>query len=173
MAKNTINTRPLKRMPYRPKVYKHKNDAREIYVELQPTGLIVDKNGSYYSPEGYAYTSVNVNIPEITKPSVTMKLCPELPYYIKRLDSLKQIVITANVVKGTYNISLVRFRVNNTVVHDITEEVSSGGPFVYTHIFDTPQDRDFSVSVEIFDKDNRMVSMSQDVKFVFRSFMGS
>lgn len=172
MAKNTINTKPLRRMPYRPKFYKHKNDARETYVDLQPTGLIVKKNGNYYAPENYAYTSVDVNVPSVIRPELKIKLTPELPYYIKGTDSLKELVISTNVTKGSHDISLIRIKIDNTVVKDFTDQVKDGGPFVYTHIFNTPQTINFSVTVEVFDIDNRRVSMTQDVKFVFPSYYG-
>lgn len=172
MSKNTINTRPLRRVPYKPTFYKHKYDATQEYVNLQPEDLIVDKNGIYYPEDGKAFSSVKVDVPTVIYPSFKYKLTPELPYFIRNLDSLKEIIISVNVTKGSSPISLVRIKINGKGVKDFTEDIANGGPVVFTQVFSTPQTENFVITIEVYDTENRMVSMNQDVKFVFRSFYG-
>ena len=169
---NTINTKTLKRMAYRPKVYKHKYDATQEYVNLQPAGLEVVQNGYYYPNEGEAFNSVHVNVPTVIKPTVSISLTPETNYYQKERDKLKEITIALNVLKGSSPVSLVRIKINNTSVKEFTENVSEGGPFVYTHYFTSLQTTDFLISVEVFDSENRMVVMNKDVKFTFNGYYG-
>lgn len=168
----SVKTTKQKRMPYRPKVYKHKYDARVEYVDLDPQDLVVTKNGIYYPDENKAFSSVKVNVKEIGRPRVFFKLLPDTFHYDFEVDKIKELTISVNVAKGTSDLSLARILINNKVVKEFTEEIKEGGVYVYTHVFNTPQDTDFYVKVEAFDIENRMTEVEQKVDFVFKTYYG-
>lgn len=166
-----INKKPLPKVKTECNVIKHKYRAMDI-PDIILEELSVEKNGTYYAPEGKAYDIVKVNVQQQVLPTVSVSTIPTKTIYNKEVDTLSEIIIVGNITKGTDNISSVSFTVDGTVVSTLTEDVASGGIFSYTVEFESPVNTDFSVGVVAEDISHRTVTEEKDIKFVCKSYWG-
>lgn len=149
-------------------IYKDRGEPGD--VEL--IELVATENKIYYAPEGKAFSSVKVDIKEFVAPGVTLSITPSTTMYDKDIDTLGEIAITANVKKGTNDISTVRFAINGTTVKELTEDVKDGGVFLYTHTFNPRTNTTFTISVTAFDSQAKTGASSKEIKFVNKSYYG-
>lgn len=150
-------------------IYKDRGEPGDIEL----IDLIATENKTYYAPEGKAFASVKIDIKEFVAPGVTLTITPSTVMYDKDVDTLGEIAITANVTKGTNDISTVRFAINGTTVKELTEGVEAGGVFLYTHTFDPRTNTSFTINVTAFDSKAKTGSSSKEIKFVNKTYYGT
>ena len=146
-------------------------------VQASGDVILIDKeintNGTFYAPDGYAFKTIKVDIKEFVAPGVTLSITPSTTMYDKDVDTLGEIAITANIKKGTNDISTVRFTINGITVKEITEDVKDGGVFLYTHTFDPRTNTTFTVNVTAFDSQAKTGTSSKEIKFVNKTYYGT
>lgn len=107
------------------------------------------------------------------RPVITIGIAPATTLYDIVNDSLDEITISANVTKKSEEISYVKFYVDGNLVQTITENIKNGGVFKYTHNFDVPQKKTFTVKVETCDVETKTVVTAQTtITFIGRSYVG-
>ena len=106
------------------------------------------------------------------KAGLAVSLDPSTELYDIVSDTLSSIVVSAATTKGTNEITSVTFYVDGIEVNETTNGVANGGTFKYTHNFVTPQNKTFSVRVEVFDG-KQTTSQTKTVTFVPRSYYGT
>lgn len=108
---------------------------------------------------------------EYKMPTVSISLDPGRLVYDVVNESVSEITITGNVVKGTKDIVEVVFRVNGVVWEIVTNNVKDGGTFSYTWVPSSPVNTTTSFSVSAFDGDKVAVAPSQ-INFYAKSYYG-
>lgn len=105
-------------------------------------------------------------------PSISIGLsCKTL--YDKDTDTLSSVTITANVIKGSEEITYVKFYVNGTVVKTLTTNVKDGGVFKFTYIPAAAINSTTTFKVECCDAPKGTVKSTQSVvTFVQKSYWG-
>lgn len=105
-------------------------------------------------------------------PSISIGLsCKTL--YDKDIDSLNSVTITANVTKGSEEITYVKFYVNGTVVQTLTTAVKDGGVFKFTYTPASAINSTTTFKVECCDAPRGTVKTTQSVvTFVQKSYWG-
>lgn len=150
-------------------IYKDRGEPGDIEL----IDLIATENKTYYAPAGKAFASVKIDIKEFVAPEVTLTITPSTVMYDKDVDTLGEVAITANVTKGTNDISTVRFAINGTTVKELTEGVEAGGVFLYTHTFNPRTNTSFTINVTVFDSKAKTGASSKEIKFVNKSYYGT
>lgn len=158
-------------------VLKDKFVMKEDDGELQNPITATTAIGSVTSGKTYAVgTKLEDIIRDILttyqKAGLAVSLDPSTELYDIVSDTLSSIIVSAATTKGTNEITSVTFYVDGIEVNETTNGVANGGTFKYTHNFVTPQDKTFSVRVEVFDG-KQTTSQTKTVTFVPRSYYGT
>lgn len=170
MAKS-IKTKAAKKIVHKNNFIKHKYDANTQSGDIQLESITITKNGTYYAEPGKAFNSITVNVTEFLSPSVSVSITPDTVLYDKEIDTLRELIITANVTKGTNEIALVRIAINGNIVKEFTNpDVSI---LQFTQTFNPATKENQTVTVTVFDSENKTATASKKIDFVLKSYYGT
>lgn len=106
---------------------------------------------------------------EYEMPSVALTITPGTLLYDAVNDSVEEIEMSANIQRGTEDITSIEFRVNSDTVYSPTPE--GAGTYQYTYHPDSPITSDTSLSVRVGDG-SKVAVAPVNIRFVPKSYYG-
>lgn len=166
------------------KIEKDANGKYEFFIDGEKVG----DGGGYTGKSGVDLGGIKLNqqfnnasvqemfdflLHPYEKPSMTLGINPVKTIYDKIDESLGSITINANVTKKTEDIAIVRFYIDNVLVHTDTTH-PTGGLVSYTHTFSPATNKTFNVKIECEDIKgaSSKVSANTNIYFVGKSYYG-
>lgn len=105
-------------------------------------------------------------------PVITFTITPSTTLYDEVTETVSAITMGVVVSKKTYDISNIKYYVDNTLVYTETTGVTSGGTFSYTHNFSSPININTTFKVVVTDSKNMTTTKSIQIKFIGKSYYG-
>lgn len=128
-------------------------------------------NGKTYSAGTDLETIIRDMLIQYVPPTVTLTTIPATKLYDVVSDNISTIQLNASVTKRTDDITKVTFYRGNTMLHEITSDVQSGGTFTYQYTPDTPIDSDVTFKTIVTDG-KQSVTSTVTIEFVGKSYYG-